>query len=221
MRNEVKIMALVLAIVIVGAFVGAKYYRGAVDNAPKPTTLNSSLVRDDSPSMGPADAKVTVVEFLDPECEACAAFAPRVKSVMKDYEGRIRLVVRFLPFHPNSARAVTFIEAAGEQGKLWQAMELLFQKQGEWGEKHGAPAGAPKADVPALFENYAKQLGLDLTKMDAVAKENKYAAKMDRDRKDAANVGAKQTPTLFVNGRKLNSLGESELRAMIEEELKK
>lgn len=214
-------MALVLAIVIVGAIVGARYYRGTVENTPKPAAQNSSLVRDDSPSMGPADAKVTVVEFLDPECEACAAFAPKVKAVMKEYEGRVRLVLRYLPLHPNSSRAVTFIEAAGEQGKLWQAMELLFQKQPEWGERHGAPAGSAKPDVPALFEGYAKELGLDLDKFDAASKDIRIVTKMDRDRKDAQNVGARQTPTLFVNGRKLSSLSESDLKSMIEEELKK
>ncbi|MGE3467985.1 MAG: DsbA family protein [Pyrinomonadaceae bacterium] len=221
MRNEVKIMAVILVVVIVGAFVGAQYYRGKVENAPKPSTPNSSLVREDSPSMGPAEAKVTIVEFLDPECEACAAFAPRVKGVMKDYDGRVRLVVRYLPLHPNSARAVTFIEAAGQQDKLWQAMDLLFQKQPEWGERHGAPAGYVKPDVPALFEGYAKELGLDLDKFDADSKDPRITAKMDRDRKDAQNVNARQTPTLFVNGRKLSGLSESELRSMIEEELKK
>lgn len=220
MRNEVKIMALVLVVVIIGAVVGAQYYRGT-QNAPKPTTTNSSMIREDSPSIGPADAKVTVVEFLDPECESCAAFAPRLKSVLKDYEGRARLVVRFVPLHPNSARAITLIEAAGEQGKFWQAMDLLLQKQSEWGEKHGAPPDAPKPDIPALFEKYAKELGLDIEKYLAAAKENKFAAKIERERKDAQSVGVRQTPTVFVNGRKLNSLSESELRSMIEDESKK
>ncbi len=220
MKNEVKIMLLILAIVIIGAIVGVNYYRGS-QSSLKPVATNSSMIREDSPSIGPADAKVTVVEFLDPECEACAAFAPRLKSVMKDYEGKARLVVRFVPLHPNSARAITLIEAAGEQGKLWQAMELLLQKQDEWGEKHGAPPNAPKPDIPVLFEKYAKELGLDLDKYLAATRENRYAAKIERERKDAQSVGARQTPTLFVNGRKLNSLGESDLRAMIEEELKK
>lgn len=221
MRNEVKIMGLILVIVIAGAFIGSRYYRGSVDNAPKPPATNAAMIREDSASMGPADAKVTVVEFLDPECEACAAFAPRVKKVMKEFEGRVRLVVRYVPLHQNSTRAVTFIEAAGEQGKLWQALELLFAKQGEWGEKHGASANAPKPDINALFEGYAKELGLDLDKLAAATKENRYAAKIERERKDAQTVGARQTPTVFVNGRKLNSLGEGDLRTMIEEELKK
>lgn len=214
-------MGLILVIVIAGAFIGSRYYRGSVDNAPKPPATNAAMIREDSASMGPADAKVTVVEFLDPECEACAAFAPRVKKVMKEFEGRVRLVVRYVPLHQNSTRAVTFIEAAGEQGKLWQALELLFAKQGEWGEKHGAPANAPKPDINALFEGYAKELGLDLDKLAAATKENRYAAKIERERKDAQTVGARQTPTVFVNGRKLNSLGEGDLRTMIEEELKK
>lgn len=208
-------------IVIAGAFIGSRYYRGTVENAPKQPATNAAMIREDSHAKGPADAKVTVVEFLDPECEACAAFAPRLKNVLRDYEDRVRLVIRFVPLHQNSSRAVTFIEAAGEQGKLWQAMDMLFQKQGEWGEKHGAPPSAPKPDINALFEKYAKELGLDLDKLATATKENRYAAKLDRERKDAQTVGARQTPTVFVNGRKLNSLGEADLKAMIEEELKK
>jgi len=214
-------MAVVLVIVIIGAVLGAKYYRSSVENTPKPAAANASMIREDSPSIGPADAKVTLVEFLDPECESCATYAPRVKQVMKDYEGRVRLVVRYVPLHPNSARAITFIEAAGEQGKLWQAMELLFQKQGEWGEKHGAPANAPKPDIPALFEKYAMELGLDLDKYNAAVKANRFTAKIDRERKDAQANGVRQTPTMFVNGKKLSSLGESDLRAAIEDELKR
>lgn len=221
MRNEIKVMALILVIVIIGAVIGANYYRSSVQNTPKPTTPNSALVRDDSPMLGPADAKVTLVEFYDPECESCAAFGPVIKKILKDYEGRIRLVARYMPLHPNSMRAATFIEAAAEQGKYWQAMELLFNKQPEWGERHGAPSSAPKPDVPALFEKYAQELGLDLNKYTAAVKENRYVTKIDRDRKDGQSLGVRQTPSFFVNGRMLARFSEADLRSLIEEEMKK
>ncbi|MFZ1699760.1 MAG: thioredoxin domain-containing protein [Pyrinomonadaceae bacterium] len=221
MKSEIKIMAVILVIVIVGAFVGANYYRGSVQQERQPTTPNSTLIRDDSPTLGPADAKVTIVEFLDPECESCASFAPTVKKILKDYDGKTRLVVRYMPLHPNSMRAATFLEAAGEQGKYWQAQEMLFEKQGEWGTRHGPATGAPPPDIGKLFDGYAQSLGLDLEKVDAAAKENRYAAKLDRDRRDGQSLGVRQTPTFFVNGRQVVRFGETDLRTMIEEEMKK
>ncbi|MEW6361484.1 MAG: thioredoxin domain-containing protein [Acidobacteriota bacterium] len=228
MRKEVKILGAVALVVIIGAVIGANFYRSSVQNERITSNSNSNkgnvnaetLVRPDSPTMGPADAPVTLVEFLDPECESCAAFAPAVKKIMKDYDGKIRLVVRYMPLHPNSLSAATFTEAAGEQGKYWQAQDMLFQKQPEWGTKHGPNAGPP-ADINALFKKYAAELGLDMSKMDAAFAENRYNSKIQRDLKDGQTLGVRQTPTFFVNGRRLARFSESDLRALINEELKR
>lgn len=222
MRKEVKILGLIAIIVIIAAFVGAKYYGNSTPTERNPTRVaSSSLIREDNPTLGAADAPVTIVEFLDPECESCRAFNPTIKKLLKEYDGKVRLVVRYMPLHPNSLTAATFTEAAGEQGKYWQAQEMLFQKQPEWGTKHGAQHSGARADVNALFRKYAMELGLDINKMDAVFAQNKYAAKLDRDKKDGQNIGVRQTPTLFVNGRKLKNLNESDLKYLIEDELKK
>jgi protein-disulfide isomerase len=229
MRKEIKILGAIAVVVIIAAVIGASYYRNSVQNERVTTGNGNSnkgaintetLVRPDSPTLGAADAKVTVVEFLDPECEACAAFSPVVKKLLKDYDGRIRLVVRYMPLHPNSLTAATFTEAAGEQGKYWQAQEMLFQKQPEWGTKHGPQPSAP-ADINALFKKYAMELGLDLNKMDAAFAENHYNAKIQRDLKDGQSLGVRQTPTFFVNGRRLARFSEADLRALIDEELKR
>jgi protein-disulfide isomerase len=228
MRKEVIILGAIAIVVIIGAIVGANYYRGSVQNERITTNSNSNkstanaeaLIRPDSPTLGASDAKVTIVEFLDPECESCAAFAPIVKKILKDYDGRVRLVVRYMPLHPNSLSAATFTEAAGEQGKYWQAQEMLFQRQPEWGTKHGPNAGPP-ADVNALFRKYAMELGLDLDKMDEAFAANRYQAKVQRDLKDGQALGVRQTPTLFVNGRRLARLTEADLKSLIDEELKR
>jgi protein-disulfide isomerase len=180
-------------------------------------------IRDspDSPTLGAADAPVTLVEFLDPECESCAAFSPLVKKILSQYNGKVRLVVRYMPLHPNSMRAAALTEAAGEQGKYWQMQELLFQRQPEWGERHGAPHSAPKPDVSALFDRYAMELGLDMEKLSSAIKGNRYQAKLERDRRDGQTLGVRQTPTFFVNGRRLLRFSEPDLRALIEDELKK
>jgi len=223
MKKEIKILGAVAIIVVVAAFVGANYYRKSIQSQRQPaaTAADSALVRPDSPTLGAADAPVTIVEFLDPECESCRAFNPTMKKILKEYDGKTRLVVRYLTFHPNSALAATYTEAAGEQGKYWQMQELLFQRQTEWGERHGQPVAAQQQNVPALFEKYAMELGLDLEKINAAVKENRYAAKFERDKKDGQSLGARQTPTVFVNGRKLARLNEADLKSLISEELKK
>lgn len=221
MKKETILLGIIAILVIIGAIIGANAYRQSVQSEVKPTTsANASLIREDSPTIGKADAKVTLVEFLDPECESCAAFHPVVKKILKDYDGKIRLVVRYMPLHPNSALAATFTEIAGEQGKYWQAQDFLFQKQPEWGTKHG-PVTTPQPDVKALFEKYAMEFGLDLNKFESAIKENRFAAKLERDRKDGQALGVSKTPTFFVNGRQLARFSEADLRSLIEEELKK
>lgn len=229
MRKEIIILLAIIALVIVAAVVGSNYYRSSVQKESvtspgslgKPKFAPEQLVRPDSPSLGPADAKVTLVEFYDPECESCASFSPVVKKILKDYEGKIRLVTRYMPLHPNSLTAANFTEAAGEQGKYWEAQELLFRKQPEWGTKHGPPTAAPPSNINELFDKYAQELGLDMDKASAAIKSKKFDLKIEQDRKDGQAMGVRRTPTFFVNGRELATFGESYLRALIEEEIKK
>ena len=229
MRKEVLILSAFVVVAIVAGVLGANYYRSSVQNAPvtantntgKPKIDPATLVRPDSPVLGPADAKITLVEFYDPECESCASFAPVVKKILKDYEGKIRLVMRYMPLHPNSITAANFTEAAGEQGKYWEAQDLLFKKQPEWGTIHGPAPATPRPPINELFDKYAKELGLDTAKADAAIKEKRFDAKIAQDKKDGQTLGVRRTPTFFVNGRELATFGEPSLRALIEDELKK
>lgn len=227
MNKETKSLAAMAVVVIVGAIIGVLYYQSSIRNERKPTNTApptapaGQLVRSDSASIGPTDAKVTIVEFYDPECEACAEFSPTLKKVLKDYDGKIRLVARFMALHPNSITAASFIEAAAEQGKYWQAQELLFKKQSEWGQKHGQPASDTAPSINTLFDKYAKEIGLDMDKAGQAIKENRYVDKIARDKKDGQSLGVRQTPTIFVNGRLAPPMDDQGLRALIDEELKK
>jgi protein-disulfide isomerase len=231
MRKEVKLLAVIGVLVVIAGLVGAKYYRDSIQNqrvstapsgnsAGKPKASAEQLIRPDSPVLGNADAKVTLVEFYDPECESCAAFSPVVKKILRDYPGQIRLVSRYMPLHPNSYPAATLIESAREQGKYWEAQELLFAKQPEWGTIHGAPPPVQRPPIDVLFTKYARELGLDMDKFAAAVKDRRHDAKIDRDKKDGQTLGVRRTPQFFVNGRMLATFGEAPLRSLIEEELK-
>jgi protein-disulfide isomerase len=221
MRKEIKILVLIGVVVLIASIIGARQYRESVQSERKSTAADGPLVRPDSPILGPADAPVTLVEFLDPECESCRAFYPRVKQILKDYDGKVRLVVRYMPLHPNSMLAATFTEAAGEQGRFWEMQEMLFRRQPEWGERHGEPHATPSEPPAALFEKYAMELGLDVEKIRTAVAQNRYAAKLERDKSDGQSLGVTRTPTFFVNGRELARFSEQDLRSLIDEELGK
>lgn len=223
MKKEVLILIAIVALVGAAGYVGASYYRNSVQSEPVAgKKIPEELVRADSPTIGPADAKVTVVEFYDPECEACASFHTDVKALQKEFDGKVRFVYRYATFHKNARLAAIYTEAAGEQGRYWDMQQKLFDKQDEWGEKHGHGA-QPTAPVAAekLFDKYAQELGLNLDQLKASIADPKHGAKIDRDMRDVTAVNVKRTPTFFVNGRMLARLSQPDLRALIWQELEK
>lgn len=222
MRREIIILLTVAAVVVIAAVIGANTYRKSTGGERKTANANTgkttrvdanALVKPGSPSLGAATAQVTLVEFYDPECESCRAMYPIIKKILKDYDGRVRLVMRYMPLHGNSMLAAQVTEAAGEQGKYWQMQDLLFQRQQEWGEK--------REPQTALFEKYATEIGMNVEQMRTAIADNRYMAKIDRDKSDGQSIGVRSTPTLFVNGRQLAGLSEQELKSLIDEELKK
>lgn len=182
-------------------------------NTAEATAESERLVREDSPVLGPASAPVTVVEFLDPECEYCRAAFPVVKALLDEYPGEIRLVVRYLPLHGNSLLAVQATEAAGEQGKYAEMQELLFERQPEWGEKDESQE--------ELFGEYARELGLDVDRFTAAMENPDYREKAERDQADAAALGVRGTPTFFVDGKWISEPSYKALKAAIDEVLER
>ena len=148
------------------------------------------------------------VEFLDPECESCRVMHPYLKAILKEYEGRVHYILRYMPLHGNSVYAASMLEAAREQGKYWEALDALFEQQPAWADHH-----TPK---PELVPQILGKLGLDVERLNADAKNPAIAARIEQDRKDGQQLGVRGTPTFFVNGRMLDELGDGPLRQAIE-----
>lgn len=192
--------------------IGVKLYQNAQKS--KVSKIESSVFeREYSPSVGNKDAKVTMVEYLDPECESCRAFYPYVKRILNDFNGQVRLVVRYAPFHANSQFAVKILEAARKQGKYWEAMELLFHYQPAWGSHHN-----PR---PELIWNYLPEIGLDIEKIKTDMNDPEISKIIQQDIADGQKLGVRMTPTFFVNGRQLERFGYEYLRDLVKEELEK
>lgn len=205
-----------IAAAFIAAFVlGSRAYRpDPQPSAPQPTTTADTaaqLIRDYSPVFGPADAPVTLVEFLDPECESCAAMNPIVKDVLREFSGKVRLVVRYMPFHGNSAYASGLLEGARAHDRYWQLLDEFFVKQPQWASHH-----APRPD---LLLGYVRGLGLDERSVLETARSAETTRRIQQDRADGIVLGVTGTPTFFVNGRRLASLGHQPLRMAVSQAL--
>lgn len=209
---DTKLLLATIVIVLVSFFGLASLFSGSYESNDSNKTIDASeLIKEDSPTKGSKDAKVTIVEFLDPECEACKAANPMVKKILADNPDTVRLVVRYFPLHGNSVLASRAIEFAGEQGKYWEMMDKLFENQSAWGEKK-----EPQID---LFTKYAKELGFDALAFREGLNATKYTDKIERDKTDGLALGIDGTPTFFVNGKEVKNIGN--LTSIVESEIQK
>ena len=86
-------------------------------------------------SVGPKDAKITLVEFSDFQCPFCARAYPTINQLMKDYDGKVQLVFKHFPLisiHPRAQKAAEAAECAKDQGKFWEFHDALFETQNDW-----------------------------------------------------------------------------------------
>jgi protein-disulfide isomerase len=167
------------------------------------------LVREDSPTLGRADAPVTIVEFFDPECESCRAFNPFTKQILAEYGDQVRLVVRYVPGHANSTLAVLALEAARTQSDdgYWALLDLLYERQPEWGERQDPQTQA--------FLDAAAEVGLDTAAIEAAMIAGDTTI-LERDLADARTAGVEGTPEFFVNGVMVTDRSPDGLRAAID-----
>lgn len=215
MKSRIYLIVAVAA-VLIATFIGAsKLYQNkvATELAFVAKSDFSKFVPDYAPKLGSSTPEVYLVEFLDPECESCRAFYPMVKMLMSEFEGKIQLVIRYAPFHGNSQLVIKALEAARKQGKYWEALEILFQHQPEWGSHHH-----PR---PELIFNYLAEIGLDMEKLRQDMNDPSLNDMIKREIEDGRELGVRGTPSFFVNGKPLEKFGYDYLRLLIIENLKK
>lgn len=161
--------------------------------------------------LGPADARVTVVEYGDFECPICKQAAPAVKLALNRFAGRMRYVFRHFPLeevHPHALLAAEAAEAAGGQGKFWQMHDLLFDNQSHL-----------KANQ---LRGYVEKLELDLVRYDADMADELYRQRVREHIDGGSRSGVRATPAFFINGKIHDvSFGMQHLMEGIEAALKK
>ena len=207
-----KILFVGSAMVLVAAFVvGTLMYKSekVQQTAQNVERNRANLVQFYSPTVGHPDAKVHIVEFLDPACETCAGFYPHVKQMMAASPDRIRLSIRHVPFHNGSDYVVKVLEASRKQEKYWQALEAVLKKQDHWVRNHAAQPDLVWTALEGL------ELNFEQIKVDMNAPE--IAKHIEQDLADAKALNVTKTPEYFVNGRPLPSFGLEQLQTLVRE----
>ncbi len=204
----------ITALVLIIAFVfGSSYYKGKqAEKIGFMAQKNAELfVRNHSQTFGSDDAKVYLVEFMDPACETCAAFSSFVMQMIATNPGKIKLVLRYAPFHDGSDYFVKILEAAKKQGKYWETLNVMYKSQPYWAS-HSNPQ-------PQRIWQFLPQAGVDVERIRRDMNDPAIAKLIDQDLADAKTLNVRKTPGYFVNGKPLQTFGSKQLLQLVQSEI--
>jgi len=208
--NRAKIIVLIAVLAIV-AFAISSFFWQQYSEGQATSVDPKVLQRSYSPSMGPENADVTIVEFFDPACEACRAFHPIVKQIMAQYPKDVRLVLKYTTFHKGSDEVVRILEAARLQDLFKPVLEAILEGQPRWAS-HNQP------NIDAAWR-IAADSGLNLEKARIDAKTVIVDDLLRQDTLDVAAANVEKTPTFYVNGKLLTDFGAQQLYDLVTSEV--
>ncbi len=188
-------------------------------NKPAQTPVVSNVLGAQPPNLlGSPNASVTVEEFADFQCGACASVHPKMKEIVSTYGSRIKFIFRnyplAIPAHDKAYEAAVAAEAAGLQGKYWDMQNLLFTNQQVW---------TLNPEYRKIWEEYAGKIGLDLEKFKNDMAGLNAKARVDADLARGRALNVSSTPSIYVNGVLVQSeqLNIDAMRQIIDGELAK
>ena len=149
--------------------------------------------------LGENKKNVTLVEYGDYQCPACAGYYPLIKQLVETYKSDIQFQFRNFPLqqiHQNARAAARAAEAASKQGKFWEMHDLLYEQQSSWQESTAANT---------IFEQYAKQLGLNVDQYKKDFASGEVNETINADFNEGTRLGVESTPTFFLQGKKLDN----------------
>jgi protein-disulfide isomerase len=191
-----KVMAI---FAVLGAVAFGVYYFGFRPKPAGESPKDRIEITEQDHIKGSPEASVTVVEFSDFQCPACATYFPVVSQLSGEMGDDLQLVYKHFPLttsHPNALSAAWAAEAAGRQDKFWEMHDLLFSRQADW--------SSLKDPLPK-FKEYAQELELDGEKFQADLEDEGLRDKVKADSSQAIKLGVNATPTFFVNGKKITN----------------
>ena len=147
----------------------------------------------------------TATLYTDYQCPYCAKAEPKFEEAAKKLDGVLNVTVRHMPLnmHVNAVPAALAVEAAEVQGKHLEMANKLFTTQNDW-------KGISERDkLRTLFNDYAKELGLNTEEFDKVLLASDTVKPIQRDYDHAVKIGVKGTPTFVVNDKVVEGLDSS------------
>ncbi len=190
------IIPVVIVVVIVAVLALAVYFSTDSDDDSSTTnglSYDNALadgVTEEDWQKGADDPRVTIVDFSDFQCPACGfTHSDVLDKLVQEYPDDIRIVFRHYPIssHELAQKAAEVAEAAGVQGKFWEMIDKVFEKQKEFSSED------------QLYE-WAKELELDVGKIKSEVKSSEWADEVEADRDSGKRSGLTATPTLYING---------------------
>ena len=200
-RSLRRVVLWVIALVALGGVVAGVVYL-ATRPGETPNENGTPLTENISPSdwvRGNANSSVSIIEYGDFQCPACAQYHPIVKLLEQEFGKDIAFSFRHFPLaqvHPNAKAAAQAAEAAGAQGKFWDMHDMLFERQTEW---------APKPSPTGTFVSYAKEVGINTDQFEKDMDRDDLEQKIDSHYQTGIASGVNSTPTFFLNGVKLDN----------------
>jgi protein-disulfide isomerase len=176
--------------------------------APKRPTIDYSKVYDikigKSPVRGAKDAKATIIEFSDFQCPYSLRVQPLIETLLKAYPDDLQHVYKNFPlnFHKQAMPAAKACIAAGLQGKFWEMQEVIFKNT--------------KKLQDADLKKYAQEVGLDVEQFEKDYKSEEVNKIVQQDLADAKKAQVRGTPTLFLNGKRVQDRSEAGMKKQIQ-----
>ncbi len=216
-RTTFKKFAVWIGVAII--LIGVVYGLFNLANSPQTSTNSSEklpLVTHEDPVTGNPNTKLTLVEYADFQCPACATYYPLVKQLLIDYKNRIYFVYRYFPLiavHQNAMISAEAAFAAGLQNKFWEMHDMLFQTQNSWANSQNARV---------TFIDYAKKLNLNIDKFTKDIDSGEAKNFITDTYNKGIAIGVNSTPTFFINGSKIqNPQTYNDFKTLIENEINK
>ena len=201
------------AAIIIGitAVVAGMIWLVSIQNKPvsnENVTIENAITADDWVK-GNRAAKVTLIEYGDYQCPACAAYSSLVNRLADEFGDNLAVVFRHfpLPQHKNAVPMIYAAEAAGRQGKFWEMSDMIYANRSVW---------EFQSDTQETVTGYAKALGLNVTQFqkDLVSADLKKKAD-DQIEKNLNLDAIKFTPTFFLNGKRITPKSYEEFSALV------
>jgi len=182
----------------------------------KENKITTPPISKDDITIGTESARVTLVEYSDFQCPACAAYHPIVSQLISEFEGKLLFAYRFFPLsqtHKNAMISAQAAMAAHKQGKFREMHDMLFVNQNSWANENNAEE---------IFIGYAREIGLDIEKFKTDLNSDGTKKFIQDQYSQGVSIGVNSTPTFFVNGQKILTPGTyADFKKLIENEINK